>query len=262
MNGHLVTIEVGIECRTNQRMQLNGFAFDQNRLKCLNAQTVQRRRTVEHNRMFADYFFENIPHFRHFLLHQFFRCFHSGGQALHFQFVENKRFEQFQCHFFRQAALMQTQVRAYGNHGTTRIIDTFTQQVLTEAAAFTFNHIGQRFERAFVGAGHGFAATAVIEQRIHRFLQHAFFVAHDDVGRVQFQQAFQAVVAVDHAAVQIVQIGSGETAAVQRHQGTQIRRQHRQHIHNHPFQLHARALERFQHFQALGDFFDFGVGTG
>ena len=138
--------------------------------------------------MFANHVFQDIPHLGHFLLHQFFGGFDGRGQAQHFQLVENKRLEQFQRHFFRQAALMQTQVRAHGNHRTAGVIHAFTQQVLTETAAFTFNHVGQRFKRAFVGAGHRFAATAIVEQGIHRFLQHAFFVAHDDVGRTQLKQ--------------------------------------------------------------------------
>ena len=47
MHCHLVTVEVGVECGTCQRVQLDGTALDQNRLKGLNAQTVQRRRTVQ-----------------------------------------------------------------------------------------------------------------------------------------------------------------------------------------------------------------------
>ena len=260
--GHLVTVEVGVERGAHQGVQLNGFAFNQNRLKSLNTQAVQGRGAVEHNRMFADHFIQNIPHHRHFLLHQLFRRFHGSRFAAHFQLVEDERFEQFQGHAFGQAALVQAQVGAYGNHGTAGVVDALTQQVLTEAAAFTFNHIGQRFERAFVGAGHGFAATAVIQQAVYRFLQHAFFVAHDDVGRMQLQQAFETVVAVDHATIKVVQIRSGKTTAVQRHQRTQIGRQHGQHVHNHPFQLHAAALEGFQHFQAFGQLFDFGFGAG
>ena len=258
----MVAVEVGVERGAHQGVQLDGFTFDQNRLERLNTQTVQGRRTVEHNRVFADHFFQNIPNFRHFLLDQFFRRFHGSGEALHFQFVENKRLKQLQRHFLRQTALVQTQVRTYGNHRTAGIVDTFTQQVLAEAATLTFDHIGQRFERTLVGTGHRFTTAAVVQQRIHCLLQHAFFVAHNDVGRVQFQQAFQAVVTVDDAAVQVVQIGSGETAAVQRYQRTQIRRQYRQHVHNHPLEFHAAALEGFQYFQTLGDFFDFGVRTG
>ena len=140
---HLVTVKVGVKRGTYQRMQLNGFTFNQDGFKRLNTQTVQGRRTVQHNRMFADDFFQDVPYFRYFLFYQFFRCFNSRGQTLFFQFMENERFEQFQSHFFRQTALVQTQVWTYGNHGTTGVVHTFTQQVLTEAAAFTFNHVCQ-----------------------------------------------------------------------------------------------------------------------
>ena len=248
VNRHLVAVKVGVKRGTHQGVQLNGFAFNQNRLKRLNAQTVQSRCTVQQNGVFANHFFQDVPYFGHFLFYQFFGRLHGGGQFALFQFVENKRFEQFQRHFFRQTALVQTQVRTNGNHGTTRIVHPFTQQVLTEATALTFNHIGKRFQRTFIRACHRFATATVVQQAVHRFLQHTFFVANDDVGRAQFQQAFQTVVAVNHAAIQIVQIGSGKTSAVQWHEWAQIGRQHGQHVHNHPFQLHAAALERFQHF--------------
>ena len=35
VNSHLVAIEVGVIGRTNQRVQLNSFTFDQNRFECL-----------------------------------------------------------------------------------------------------------------------------------------------------------------------------------------------------------------------------------
>ena len=64
MNSHLVTVEVGVECRTNEGMQLDGLTFDQGRLKSLNSQTVQGRRTVKHDRMFPDDIFKDVPHHR------------------------------------------------------------------------------------------------------------------------------------------------------------------------------------------------------
>jgi hypothetical protein len=48
------------------------------------------------------------------------------------------------------------------------------------------------------------AAAAVVEERVDRFLQHAFFVADDDVGRAQLKELLEAVVAVDDAAIEIV----------------------------------------------------------
>jgi hypothetical protein len=37
MNGHLVTVEVGVESSTYEWVQLDGLAFDEFRLKCLYA---------------------------------------------------------------------------------------------------------------------------------------------------------------------------------------------------------------------------------
>ena len=46
MNRHLVAVEVGVERGTYQRVQADGAALYQDRLKRLDAQTVQGRRTV------------------------------------------------------------------------------------------------------------------------------------------------------------------------------------------------------------------------
>ena len=37
MNCHLVTVEIGIECCTDQRMYLDSFAFNQDRFESLDA---------------------------------------------------------------------------------------------------------------------------------------------------------------------------------------------------------------------------------
>ena len=41
MHGHLVSVEVSVERRTCQRMQLYGLALDELGLECLDTQTVQ-----------------------------------------------------------------------------------------------------------------------------------------------------------------------------------------------------------------------------
>ena len=58
---------------------------------------------------------------------------------------------------------------------------------------------------------------------------------------------------VDHAAVQVVQVGGGKTAAVQLDHGAQVRRQNRQHIHDHPFRTVAGNAECLNYFQTLED---------
>ena len=70
---------------------------------------------------------------------------------------------------------------------------------------------------------------------------------------MQFHQLFEPVVAVDDAAIQIVQIRSRETAAIERDQRTQFRRNYRQHVEDHPLRLVARFAEAFNHAQPLGE---------
>ena len=93
------------------------------------------------------------------------------------------------------------------------------------------------------GPGDGAAAAAVVEQRVDRLLQHALLVADDDVGRVQLHQALQAVVAVDDAPVEVVQVGGGEAAAVERHERAEVRRNDRDDLEDHPLGLVAGVPE-------------------
>ena len=84
----------------------------------------------------------------------------------------------------RLKRLMELELRAGDDHRTARIVNALAEQVLAEPALLALQHVGQGLERTLVGAGDGAAATAVVEQRIDRLLQHALLVAHDDLGRL------------------------------------------------------------------------------
>ncbi len=129
---------------------------------------------------------------------------------------------------------MQTQGRANGDNRTARVVYALAEQVLTETTLLALDHVGQGLQRALVRASDGATAATVVEQCVDRFLQHALFVAHDDVRCGQIEQALETVVTVDHAAVQIVEIRSRESTTIERNQWTQIRRQYRQNGQYHP----------------------------
>ena len=141
---------------------------------------------------------------------------------------------------------MQFQSRPHHDDRAARVVHPLAQQVLTEAAALALNHVSQRLQRALIGARHGLATAAVIQERVHGFLQHALFVTHDDVRCLQLQQTTQTVITVDHAAIEIVEIRCRKPAAIQRHQRPQFGRQYRQHLKNHPLGLHARLIKALQ----------------
>ena len=251
VNRHLVAVEVGIEGCADQRMKLDRLAFDQHRLERLDAEAVQRGRAVEQHRMLADYLFEDIPDLRLLFFDQLLRLFDGGGESLRLQPRINERLEQLERHLLRQAALMQFQFGTDHDHRTAGIVDALAEQVLAEAALLAFQHVGKRLQRTLVGARDDAAAAAIVEQRIDGFLQHALFVAHDDVRRLQLHQPLQTVVAVDDAAIKIVQIRRRKAAAVQRHQRTQFRRNHRNDRQNHPFRTIAGFDEGLDDFQPL-----------
>ena len=123
------------------------------------------------------------------LLDHFLGLLDGGAVALRFEAVIDERLEQLERHLLRQTALVQLQFGADDDDRAAGIVHALAEQVLAEAALLALERVGQRLERAVVGAAQHAAAAAVIEQRVHGFLQHALFVAHDDVRRVQAPSA-------------------------------------------------------------------------
>jgi len=253
VNCHLVAVEVGVECGTGQRVQLDGTALDQHRVEGLDAQTVQGRCTVQQDGVALDDGLQAVPHFGFCTLDHLAGGLDVVGNAFLHQVLHDKGLEQLQSHLLGQTALVHLQLRADDDNGTAGVVNTLAQQVLTEAALLALQHIGQALQSTVVGAGDRTTAAAVVDQAVHSLLQHALLVAHNDVGSTQLQQAAQTVVAVDDAAVQVIQVGGGKAAAVQLDHGAQVRRQHRQHVHDHPLGAVAGNAECLHHFQTLQD---------
>ena len=58
---HLVAVEVGVERRADERMDLDRLALDQLRLERLDAEPMQRGRAVEQHRVVTDDLLESVP---------------------------------------------------------------------------------------------------------------------------------------------------------------------------------------------------------
>ena len=93
------------------------------------------------------------------------------------------------------------------------------------------------------GAGDRPAAAAVVDQGVARLLEHPLLVADDDLGRAELEEPLESVVAVDDAAVQVVQVGGREAAAVELDHGPEVGRDDRQHRQDHPVRPRAGAAE-------------------
>ena len=189
VNSHLVAVEVRVERGAVQRVELEGAALDQHRLERLNTETVERRRAVEHDGVILDDDIERVPDLGAALIDHLLGGLDVVGGAVLDELLHNEGAEQLECHFLRHTALVDLQLRADADNATAGVVDTLAEQVLTEAALLTLEHVGKGLECAVIRTGDGAAAAAVVDQRVDRFLQHALLVAHDDVGRVELNEA-------------------------------------------------------------------------
>jgi hypothetical protein len=89
-------------------------------------------------------------------------------------------------------------------------------------------------------------------ERIDRFLQHALLVAHDDVRRAKLEELLQAVVAIDDAAIEIVQIRGRKPASVQWNEGTKLGRNDWDDVEDHPVGMMTGLAEGIDDLEALG----------
>ena len=253
VHGHLVAVEVGVVGGADQRMDADGFAFDELRLEGLHRQAVQGRGAVQQHRMAAGHFFENVPHLGGLAFDQLLGRPHGVDIAQFLEAADDEGLEQDERHLLGQTALVQLEFRTDDDDRAAGVIHALAQQVLAEAPALALEHVAERFQGAVAGPGDRAAMAAVVEQRINRFLQHALFVADDDFRRLELEQVLQPVVPVDDAAIEVVEVGGGKAAAFQRHQRAQVRRDDRQHGEDHPFRPALGGLQTLEQLDALGD---------
>ena len=176
VNGHLVTVEVGVECRTCQRVQLDCLAFNHLRLERLDTQTVQCRSTVQQYRMSFHYMFQNVPDNWFLTVYNLLGTLHRLHNTTLDELTDNERLVELGRHEFRNTALTHFQFRTYNDYGTCRVVDTLTQQVLTETSLLTFQTVGKWLQRTVGISLHCAWLTRVIEQWIDSFLQHTFLI--------------------------------------------------------------------------------------
>ena len=244
MHRHLVTVEVGVERGTDQRVQLDGLAFHQLRLEGLDAQPVQGGRAVQQHGVRGDDLFQDVPHLRALTLDHPLGGLDVLRMVQIDQTLHHERLEQLERHQLGQAALVQLELRADHDDRAAGVVDALAEQVLAEPALLALEQIGQRLERAVARSGDRTATATVVEQRVDGLLQHPLLVVDDDLGRAEVDQSLQPVVPVDHPAVQVVQVGGREAATVQLHHRPQLRRDHRDAVQHHAQRRVGGLLER------------------
>ena len=209
-------------------------------------------RAVQEDRVLLDDLFESVPHLVRRLLDELLRGLDRRRDALLLEAVVDERLEELEGHLLREAALVELELGPDDDDGPARVVDALAEEVLAEAARLALERVGERLQGPVVRALQDAAAAAVVEQGVDGFLEHPLLVPDDDLGRAQLEELLEAVVAVDDAAVQVVQVRRGEAAAVEGHERTELRRNDRDDVQDHPLRAVARAAERVDDLQALG----------
>src|SRR5439155_10965106 len=141
-----------------------------------NAQTVESRGTVEEHRMLGDDLLEDVPYLGPLLLHELLGRLDGRGDAPLLQLAEDEGLEELESHLLRQTALVELEVRADHDDGAPGIVHALAQEILPEATLLALEGVGERLEGPVVRAGDDATAPPVVEERVHRLLQHPLLV--------------------------------------------------------------------------------------
>src|SRR5919107_222778 len=194
----------------------------------LDAQAVERRRSVQEHRVVLDDLLEDVPDLGPDALDDPLRALDVVGEALLDELAHDERLEQLERHLLRKAALVELELRPDDDDRSPGIVDALAEQVLAEPALLALEHVAQALEAMVAGARDRPAAAAVVDQGIARLLEHPLLVPDDDLGRAELEEPLEPVIAVDDAAVQVVQVGGREAAAVELDHRAEIRRGERE----------------------------------
>src|SRR5207244_5076828 len=136
-----------VERRADERVDADRLAFDQHRLECLDAETMQRRGAVEQYRMLANHFLEHVPHLGTLQFDHLLGLLDGLNEAALLELVVDERLEQLERHLLRQTALMELQLGADDNDRTAGVVDALAEKVLTEAPLLALERVRQRLQR-------------------------------------------------------------------------------------------------------------------
>ena len=129
---------------------------------------------------------------------------------------------------------MHLQLRADDDDRTGRVVDTLTEEVLTEATLLPLEAIGEGLEGTVVIGAYSTGLTRVVEEGVNSFLEHALFVAQDDFRRLDLDHTLQTIVTDDHTTIEVVEVRRSEASPIEGHERTEIGWDDGQHLHDHP----------------------------
>ena len=164
VDSHLVTVEVRVEGGTGQRMELNSLTLDHLRLEGLDTETVKCRSTVQEDGMALHDVLEDIPYDGILAVYDLLSALNRLDDTALDELTDDEGLVELSGHILRQTALVHLQLRADDDDRTGRVVDTLTEEVLTEATLLTLEAIGEGLERTVIVGAYSARLTRVVEE--------------------------------------------------------------------------------------------------
>ena len=234
MDCHLVAVEVGVERRTNERVDADCGTLDEHRHERLDTESVQGWSAVEEHWVILDHVGQDLPHHVSGALSEALGALDVVRMAELNELAHDEWLEELEGHLLWNAALVQLQLWADHDDRAARVVDALAEEVLAESPLLPLEHVAERLKSMIAGARDSASTSAVVDQGVNCLLEHALLVAHDNFRSTKLDEALESVIAVDDAAVEVVQVGGGETSTVELHHWAQVWWNHRKDRHDHP----------------------------
>ena len=184
---HLVTIEVGVVSRANERVDADSLTLNEDRLEGLDRETVKGWRAVEENGVALGHLFKDIPNLGGLALDELLGTAHGVYVAELLETANNEWLEQNKRHLLWKTALVELELGSDDDNGTSGVINALAEEILTEAAALALEHVAEGLERTVAGTGDGTAVTAVVIEGVDSLLEHALLVADDNLRGLELE---------------------------------------------------------------------------
>ena len=184
---------------------------------------MKRRSSVHQYRVTLDDILQNAPNNWILAIDNLLCRLNSLNDTALDELADNEWLVKLGSHILRNTHLVHLKLWAYDDNRTRRVVNTLTEQVLTETSLLTLKRVRKRLKRTVRLVLYGIALTRVVEQRVYSLLQHTLLVAENHLRSLNLDKTLKTVVTYDHATIQIVEIRCGETTTIEWHQRTQLR---------------------------------------
>ena len=234
-------------------MDADSLSFDEDGLECLDRETVKGRGAVQENGVSLGDLLENVPDLGGLTLDELLGTADRVDVTEFLESAYDEGLEQDERHLLGETALVELELGPDDDDRTARVVDALAEEVLTEASSLALEHVAEGLEGAVGGSGDGTAMAAVVIEGINGLLKHALLVADNDLGGLELEKRAETVVTVDDSAVEIVEIRGRETTTLERHQRTEVGRDHGKNREDHPLGTCARGDESLDELETLGE---------